>query len=61
MGEHSSYNRRDAWWLAILGRLKPDWSLHKASAQLEATSPAIMQETLLPMYQADGYSGAPLS
>jgi len=54
MGEHSSYNRRDAWWLAILGRLKPGWSLQKASAQLQAISPAIMQETLPPMYQAEG-------
>jgi putative ABC transport system permease protein len=54
MGERSSYNRRDAWWLAILGRLKPGWSLHEASAQLQAISPAIMEETLPPMFQAEG-------
>ncbi len=54
MGEHSSYNRRDAWWLAILGRLEPGWSLQKASAQLQAISPGIMQETLPPIFQAEG-------
>ena len=54
MGEHSSYNRRDAWWLAILGRLKPGWSSQKAGAQLQAISPGIMQETLPPTYQAEG-------
>ena len=54
MGEHSSYSRPDAWWLAILGRLKPGWSLERASAQLQAISPGIMQETLPPMYQGEG-------
>lgn len=44
------YTMPHGWWLAILGRLKPGWSLDKASAQLATISPAIMQATLPPVY-----------
>jgi predicted permease len=52
--ENSIYSMRHGWWLAVMGRLKPGWTLEKASAQLEAISPGIMQETLPPVYQAEG-------
>ena len=32
---------RHFWWLAAVGRLKPGWSITKATAQLNAVSPAI--------------------
>jgi putative ABC transport system permease protein len=47
------YSMPHGWWLAILGRLKPGWSLEKASAQLASISPPVMQATLPPMYAPD--------
>ncbi len=52
-GESSILERRDGWWLAIIGRLKPGWSAAKATAQLEAISPAIFQATLPASYRPD--------
>ncbi len=31
---------RTAWWLSAIGRLKPGWTLERASAHLQALSPA---------------------
>jgi predicted permease len=45
---------RRHWWLAIMGRMKPGWNLDRATAQLRAVSPAIMQATLPPEYKPDG-------
>jgi putative ABC transport system permease protein len=45
-GEDSVLNRRDGWWLTVMGRLKPDWTLEKASAQLRAVSPGIFEATV---------------
>jgi len=53
IGETSIYALPHGWWLAAMGRLKPGWTLEKASAQLEAISSGIMQETLPPVYQAE--------
>ena len=52
-GADSMYNMRHAWWLAIMARLKPGISIDKASAQLSAVSPSVMQESLPPVYSAD--------
>ncbi len=52
-GENSLYATPHAWWLGIMGRLKPGWTLEKAAAQLEAMSQGMMQETLPPAYTAD--------
>jgi putative ABC transport system permease protein len=41
------------WWLAVMGRLKPGWTLEKASAQLVSISAGIMEETLPPAYQEE--------
>ena len=63
-GEDSNYAVRHAWWLAVMGRLKPGWTPEKASAQLETISPGIMQETLPPVFQAEAravYLGKKLS
>jgi predicted permease len=52
-GEQSVLNRRDGWWLAIIGRLKPGWTADRATAQLEAISPATFQATLPAYYHED--------
>jgi putative ABC transport system permease protein len=45
---------RESWWLAVFGRLKPGWSLARASAQLNTTMPAALHETIPPQYDAEG-------
>jgi putative ABC transport system permease protein len=45
-GEDSNLNHRDAWWLGVAGRLKPGWTVQRASAQLAAISPATFEQTL---------------
>lgn len=40
------------WWLASIGRLKPGWTLDRASAQLSAVSSGIFADTLPPEYDA---------
>ena len=50
LGEKSVFTRRDGWWLAAIGRLKPGWTRAKATAQLESISPGIFQATLPASY-----------
>jgi predicted permease len=38
------------WWLIVLGRLKPGWSLERASLQLNAISAGIFESTVTPGY-----------
>jgi len=45
---------RHAWWLASIGRLKPGWTVERANAQIRAVTPAILQETIPPFYDAEG-------
>src|SRR4051812_13261287 len=52
-GEYAVLDRRDGWWLAILGRLKPGWSAAAATAQLESISPAVFQATLPARYKEE--------
>jgi predicted permease len=47
--------KRDFWWLAVVGRLKPGWSLARASAHLDAISPALFVATA-PTGYASGQS-----
>ncbi len=35
-----------AWWITTIGRLRPGWTLERASAQLAAISPAIFAATV---------------
>jgi putative ABC transport system permease protein len=54
---HPRNNRltlRHAWWLASIGRLKPGWNIARANAQILAVTPAILQETIPPVYDAEG-------
>ncbi len=45
---------RHAWWLASIGRLRPGWTIQRANAQMNAATPAILQETIPPVYDAEG-------
>jgi putative ABC transport system permease protein len=44
---------RHAWWLATIGRLKPGWTIDRAGAQINAITPAVLQETIPPFYDAE--------
>ena len=41
-----------SWWIATIGRLKPGWTLDRASAQLAAISPGIFAASLPDKYDA---------
>jgi putative ABC transport system permease protein len=45
-GEGSQLKSRIGWWLSVMGRLKPGWSVARAAAQLRAISPGLFQATL---------------
>jgi putative ABC transport system permease protein len=51
-GARSSLDRKDAWFLASIGRLKPGWSIQKATAHLGAISAPMFEETL-PSYRPE--------
>ncbi len=53
LGEDSLLDRRDGWWLTLMGRLKPGWTLAQADAQLKAISPELFKETLPPTFDTD--------
>ena len=40
-----SLDRRDLWWLTVMGRLKPDWTIPRANAHLRALSPGLLDAT----------------
>jgi len=44
---------RHAWWLASIGRLKPGWTIGRANTQILTATPAILQETIPPVYDAE--------
>ncbi len=45
--------RRDAWWLDIMGRLKPGWTIERARSQVAAMSPDVFRATVSPSYKPD--------
>src|SRR5262249_55322806 len=53
-GENSHLGKRAHWWLAIMGRLKPVWSLARAQAQLDTISASVFQNTVPPNFTAEG-------
>jgi putative ABC transport system permease protein len=44
---------RADWWLSVMGRLKPGWTVASASAHLTAISPTFMRMTLPEDYKPD--------
>jgi predicted permease len=53
-GEGTHLDKRHHWWLASMGRLKTGWTVQRATAQLNAVSPAILEATVPPVYDAEG-------
>src|SRR5262245_14530740 len=51
-GARSWLDRKDGWFLAAIGRLKPGLTIESATAQLKAISPPMFRETL-PVYRPD--------
>ncbi len=49
---HNHLVSRTAWWLSIMGRLKPGYSIERANAQILAISPIVMRESLPEDYRA---------
>jgi predicted permease len=47
------FERRDTWWLAVIGRLSPGWTESRASEYLAGISPALFEATLPTTYDAD--------
>ncbi len=52
-GESSMLLKRHSYWLGMMGRLKPGWSLRQATAQLEAVSPVVFGAVIPPVYDAE--------
>jgi predicted permease len=50
----SSLDRRNAFWLTVMGRLKPVWTLARAAAHVDALSPGLIEATMPPGYDANG-------
>jgi predicted permease len=48
---------RTDWWISILGRLKPGWTLERADSHIRALSPGIMLASLPPAYRPDTAKG----
>ena len=52
-----SFNRLDSgveWFLIVMGRLKPGWTVEQARAHLASISPAVFEASLPSNYPADG-------
>src|SRR5262249_41253406 len=49
-GQNHRLDSGTNWWLTVTGRLKPGWTLERATAHLQAISPGIFKDTLAPNY-----------
>ena len=52
-GENSGFGHGERWFLDVMGRLKPDWTIERAGAQLAAASPAIFAATVPATYTVE--------
>src|SRR5262245_2730145 len=52
-GEGNMIDNRASWWLGVIGRLKPGWTLQRATAHLNSISPGMFEETVHPGYAAE--------
>jgi predicted permease len=52
-GARTALDKPDTWFLAAFGRLKPGWTIERASAQLASISPGLFKETLPARYRAE--------
>ncbi len=52
-GEYARLDVPHEWFLSVMGRLKPGWSIERASAQLAAVSPQIFEATVITKFGAE--------
>jgi putative ABC transport system permease protein len=52
LGDEAWTDSPTTWWLAAIGRLKPGWTVERASVQLGAISPSIFAATLPSEYDS---------
>jgi putative ABC transport system permease protein len=52
-GEEARVDVPHEWWLSVMGRLKPGWTVERASAQLAAASPGIFEATRITKFGAE--------
>jgi len=52
-GEDSHLAKRHHWWLAVMGRLKPGWTVAKAKSQANAMSRAVFESTVPANYRPE--------
>ena len=52
-GETAHTPERHHWWLVVIGRLKPGWTLAQARAHVQVISPALFEATLPPSYTSE--------
>ncbi|MEO8026819.1 MAG: ABC transporter permease [Bryobacteraceae bacterium] len=49
-GERTMTPNAAGWWLGVIGRLKPGWSVSRAAAHIETLSPSMIEQTVAPEY-----------
>ena len=49
----NALDQRNYWWLTVMGRLKPDWSLVRAGDHMRAISPGLFDATTPTGYSAE--------
>jgi putative ABC transport system permease protein len=49
----NNLERRDLWWLTVMGRLKPDWTIPRANEYMRALSPGLLEATLPSGYSSE--------
>ena len=52
-GENGALDKRDSWWLAVIGRLRPGLTREQASAYLQSVSAGIFEATVPPTYRPE--------
>ncbi len=52
-GHYSMIDNPMGWWLAVTGRLKPGWTLERASAHIESISHSFFEDTVPPQFDAN--------
>src|SRR5262249_7088085 len=50
--DQSMLDLRYGWWLSVMGRLNPGWTIERANAHLDAISHGLFEATLPPTYPA---------
>lgn len=49
----AGFDRRDHWWLAVMGRLAPGWTVPAAEAHIATLAPSLLQPVVPPTYNAE--------